>query len=249
MKSSLAPVIASINKFVHLSAVLPMIIPFVINLWSQHIDSKALRFQNWNKEYDIVVVGAGAAGSILTNQLIQSTKYSVLLLEAGGNQNFVVETPALTHYLRRTSSLDWQFVTEPQDNACLGLDEQRSHWSAGKVVGGSSAIGDMIYVNGNPEDYARWERSGALGWGWHQVRREFPFWEKENYDKKMTKEDIEEEIQRRIEENLSVGTDFNKPLVTAFKQSIRQLGYSFRNYNTRCEIGFSQPLLTINKGD
>ena len=244
MSTSLTPVIFTINRLLHLSVILPIIIPIVIDLWSQHIDVKSVRSQNWNKHYDIIIVGAGTAGSILANQVIHNTKYSVLLLEAGGNQNFLFETPALSHLLRSASSLDWQFVTEPQENACFGLNDHRSRWSTGKVVGGSSAIGHMIYSNGNPEDYGQWPK----GWAWDDVRKEFPLWEKVFYDKKMTKEDIEDDVERRIEETLSVGSFINKPLMSAFKQSVRQLGYNFKKFNTKSEIGFSHPVLAINKG-
>ena len=241
--------IASLNKsLLRFAPLLPAIIPVLIDLWVANIDQKSVRPQNWKIEYDFIIVGAGSAGSVIAAQLAQN-KYKTLLLEAGGNQNFFSEIPAMSHVLQQTS-MDWQYVTEPQDNACLGLVNRRSRWPRGRLIGGTSAIDDMIYVNGNPEDFKEWERMGAKGWSWNGVRTEFRFKEL-NSSSKQSNEELKEELQKRIEDKLTVQTyerSLNKQLMRAFIQSGRQLNYNFIEYNTKSELGFSYPLLSIKKG-
>ena len=249
MKSSLISVIASLNKSVlRFAPLLPAIIPVLIDLWISNIDQKSVRSQNWKIEYDFIIVGAGTAGSVIASQLAES-KYKVLLLEAGGNQNFFNEMPALSHVLQQTS-MDWQYMTEPQENLCLGLIDKRSRWSGGRVMGGSSAMDDMLYVNANPQDFAEWERMGVQNWSWDEVRMEFPFKEKK-INKKLSNEEQREELKTRIEDKLTVHsyeTSLNKQLMRAFIQSGLQLNYNFVEHNTKAELGFSYPLFSIRKG-
>lgn len=75
---------------------------------------------NYFPSYDFIIVGAGSAGSVLANRLSEIPNWKVLLLEAGSDENTVSDIPAVAAYLQG-SSLDWQFKTEPQPTACLGL--------------------------------------------------------------------------------------------------------------------------------
>ena len=51
---------------------------------------------------------------------------------------------------------DWKYVTVPQENACKGLKNHQSIWTAGKILGGSSRLNNMIYLKGHPDDYIPW---------------------------------------------------------------------------------------------
>lgn len=68
-------------------------------------------------------MGGGSAGSVLANRLSESGKLSVLLLEAGGNQNPIQSVPVYFGIILHTPQVDYDFYTVPQKNSCLGLNE------------------------------------------------------------------------------------------------------------------------------
>jgi len=112
-------------------------------------------------EYDFVVVGAGSAGGPIADRLTATRRHSVLLLEAGPE----ARSPWLTipSGFARTfldPAVNWKFTTEPEQQ----LGGRRIYWPRGKVVGGSSAIGGMVYFRGLASDYDRWRQLGNEGW-------------------------------------------------------------------------------------
>ncbi len=117
-------------------------------------------------EFDYVIVGAGSAGCVLANRLSASGRYSVLLLEAGGSdRRFWIQTPigyGKTYY---DPSVNWMYMTE----ADPGINNRRSYWPRGKVLGGSSSINAMVYIRGQADDYDDWRDLGNPGWGWQDV--------------------------------------------------------------------------------
>src|SRR5690606_25148076 len=111
--------------------------------------------------FDYVIVGAGAAGCILANRLTADGRYSVLLLEAGGEaRNFWIPIPAGFSKLLTNRTFNWGFQTEPENNT-LG---RTIAVPRGKGLGGSTLINGMIYVRGTREDYDGWADQGATGW-------------------------------------------------------------------------------------
>ncbi|MEX0284714.1 MAG: GMC family oxidoreductase [Paracoccaceae bacterium] len=121
-------------------------------------------------EFDYIVVGAGSAGCVLANRLTESGKHSVLLLEAGGSDlNFWIWMPIGYGKTFYRPSVNWMYQTEP----CEALDNRRSYWPRGKVIGGSSSINAMVYVRGQPEDFEDWRAMGNPGWGWDDVLPDF----------------------------------------------------------------------------
>jgi choline dehydrogenase len=112
---------------------------------------------------EYVIVGAGSAGCVLAEAL--STRHSVALIEAGGDDRAPeVAIPAAFSKLFKTSR-DWDFSTEPEPAAT----ERSLYLPRGKMLGGSSSINAMLYVRGRPSDYDGWERGGASTWGWDSV--------------------------------------------------------------------------------
>lgn len=93
-------------------------------------------------------------------------KYSVLLLEAGGEEPFAVTDETGIHSFFMGSALDWNYTTEPEPQNCGGLG---CSYPRGKVLGGSTVINSMLYVRGNPRDYDAWRDAGNQGWGWRDV--------------------------------------------------------------------------------
>ena len=116
--------------------------------------------------YDFIVVGAGTAGCTLANRLTASGRYSVLLLEAGGRDNWIwFHIPVGYLYAMGNPRADWCYRTEPEP----GLNGRSLAYPRGRVIGGSSAINGMIYMRGQAADYDHWRQLGNSGWGWDDV--------------------------------------------------------------------------------
>lgn len=123
--------------------------------------------------YDFIIVGAGSSGSAVAGTLAKrNPQWRILLLEAGGEPNHNIEIPLLFFNAQKTKH-DWQYLTEPQKNACLGNQNNQCAWPRGKVLGGCSAINAMLYHMGNPIDYDFWKDLGNNGWGWDDVKMYF----------------------------------------------------------------------------
>ncbi|MGY1826915.1 MULTISPECIES: GMC family oxidoreductase [unclassified Blastococcus] len=117
-------------------------------------------------EYDVVVVGAGSAGSALAGRLSEDPGLRVLVLEAGGTDDVLeVKIPAGLYKVWRTRH-DWNYTTDQQP----GLGGRRLFWPRGKLLGGSSSINAMIYVRGARADYDEWaELTGDPSWSYDRV--------------------------------------------------------------------------------
>ncbi|MGY1601786.1 GMC family oxidoreductase [Geodermatophilus sp. SYSU D00815] len=117
-------------------------------------------------EHDVVVVGAGSAGSTLAGRLSEDPSLRVLLLEAGGSDDVLeVRIPAALYKLWRTRR-DWNYTTEPQP----GLGGRRLFWPRGKMLGGSSSFNAMIYIRGAAADYDEWAKlTGDDSWSYDHV--------------------------------------------------------------------------------
>src|SRR3954463_8191003 len=119
-----------------------------------------------HEEFDVVVVGAGSAGSALGGRLTEDPALRVLLLEAGGSDDVLeVHVPPGCYKVCRTRR-DWNYTTEPQP----GLDGRALFWPRGKLLGGSSSINAMIYMRGAAADYDEWaELTGDESWSYQHV--------------------------------------------------------------------------------
>ena len=121
-------------------------------------------------EYDYIIAGAGTAGCILANRLSADPTKRVLLLEAGGKDNWIwFHIPVGYLFAIGNPRSDWMFRTEPEP----GLNGRALAYPRGKVIGGSSAINAMISMRGQAADYDHWRQLGLTGWGWDEVRQSF----------------------------------------------------------------------------
>ncbi len=122
--------------------------------------------QSFDGDYDYVIAGAGSAGCVVAERLSRDPSKKILLLEAGGRDNWIwFHIPVGYLFAIGNPRADWMFETTAQP----GLNGRALNYPRGKVLGGSSAINAMITMRGQAADYDGWRDTGLPGWGWADV--------------------------------------------------------------------------------
>ena len=117
-------------------------------------------------QYDYIIVGAGPAGCLLANRLSADPATRVLLLEAGGSDNYPwIHIPVGYLFCIGNPRTDWCYQTQAEP----GLGGRSLGYPRGRVLGGCSSINGMIYMRGQAADYDGWAAAGNPGWSWRDV--------------------------------------------------------------------------------
>ena len=121
--------------------------------------------------FDYIIIGAGTAGALMANRLSKDAQRRVLLIEAGGRDNYHwIHIPVGYLYCIGNPRTDWLYQTEP----AAGLNGRTLRYPRGKTLGGSSSINGMIYMRGQSRDYDQWAAlTGDDTWRWSQVLADF----------------------------------------------------------------------------
>ncbi|XP_034185983.1 glucose dehydrogenase [FAD, quinone] [Osmia lignaria lignaria] len=194
--------------------------------------------------YDFIVIGGGSAGAVIASRLSEVPNWTVLLVEAGGDENEISDIPLLAGYTQ-LSEFDWKYQTTPPTSSayCLAMIGDRCNWPRGKVLGGSSVLNAMIYVRGNRRDYDNWARLGNVGWSYDEV---FPYF--------LKSEDNRNPYLARTPYHSTGGyltvqeSPWRTPLSIAFLQAGQELGYENRDINGANQTGFMLTQATIRRG-
>ena len=146
-------------------------------LWSKYLET----IPENNKEFDFIVVGSGSSGSTVAGRLAQAG-HEVLLIEAGGHQNWLQGVPSFVSTFMFGTGWSWNYVIkgdEEEQPVWKGFNKDHNY-PRGKVLGGSSITNWMLYMRGHSRDYDEWEALGNKGWSYKDV---LPYYKKsENLD-------------------------------------------------------------------
>jgi choline dehydrogenase len=119
-----------------------------------------------SEEFDYVIVGAGSSGAVLANRLSADPSNRVCLIEAGRkDSSWLIDLPLGVIWLSKDSRHNWLHKSTPQE----GLSGRTVSIPRGKVLGGSSSINGMIYIQGHRDDYDAWSKASCHGWGYDDV--------------------------------------------------------------------------------
>jgi len=119
-----------------------------------------------NKRFDYIIIGSGAAGSVVAARLAQVNAGSICVIEAGGNnRKWLVDVPAGFVRNLQNPNMMWQFGTEPTKNT----NGRSVYMPQGKILGGSTSINGLVYNRGQVEDFDRWAEQGNAGWSYQDV--------------------------------------------------------------------------------
>lgn len=128
-----------------------------------------------DEEYDYIIIGAGAAGCVLSARLSEDSKNRVLIVEAGGEETDFSRLATLGDLNWKSKSYHWNYKAEPEKYGARALIGNRVRIPTAKRLGGGTIHNGLVWNRGDPADYDRWAQLGAEGWSWADI---FPYFVK-----------------------------------------------------------------------
>lgn len=187
-------------------------------------------------EADYIVVGAGSAGAALAARLSEDPSVSVLLLEAGPvDQAVELHVPAAFSKLFR-GRYDWNYDTVPQPE----LEGRRVYWPRGKTLGGSSSLNAMMWVRGFAADYDEWAESAGEAWSWDAL---VPYFRRAERTASAADSSQGTTGAQAVQHQRDP-----RPHTAAFLAAARERGHAVTPANLPSGQGFSQTMVTQNRG-
>ena len=190
--------------------------------------------------FDYVIVGSGAAGSVLARRLTEDPGVTVCVLESGPpDRHPYIHIPAGFIKMLFNPNFTWQFQTEPGE----GINGRRIPTTQGRTLGGSSSINGMVYNRGQRADFDHWAQRGNRGWGYVDV---LPYFKRTELRVGVG----DDRIHGREGSMPVTDMDWFHPLCEAFMDGAGELGMPrCQDYNSgdnQAGVGYFQRL--INRG-
>ncbi|GIY12801.1 glucose dehydrogenase [Caerostris darwini] len=218
----------------------PLLPLLLLTLTRQRIAPKTKT--TFKEEYDYVIVGAGAGGSVVASRLSEECCVSVLLLEAGKAGPQLSDIPGIARYFVN-SELDWKYKTEPQKYTGSAHINRQALWSSGKGLGGSSLFNGLIFSRGNPKNYDDWAAQGASGWSFREV---WPYFLKQasNWDLDFVANGYHSVGGPATVQRPRYDSEIKEPVLEA----ARRFGYRYGDPNGARQTGFADMQGTMGDG-
>ena len=217
------------------------ILAVVISLQWFKTDKFVLHKGTLNETYDYIVVGAGSAGAVVASRLAENTNLSVLLIEAGGEDDAQsIYVPAL-FFLSAYTDLNWKYPLEkPKYAHTRRVPGSEQTLSAGRVLGGGSSINYLQYTRGSRHDFDGWAEMGCTGWSYKDV---LPYF--------LKSEDAQFPHDQRYHSDegfLGVTESYNDEFYQLLQEVGKELGWDEVEHNGVTEYGLSKFYSTTKNG-
>ncbi|MEE2774597.1 MAG: GMC family oxidoreductase [Pseudomonadota bacterium] len=158
-------------------------------------------------EFDLVIVGAGSAGSVAAGMLAKNTNLSILVLEAGGSDlRPDIKTPIGYGATFFNPKVNWCYWTIEQKH----MENRKIYVPRGKVVGGSASINAMVYLRGQKTDFDDWANFSSTDLGWEEVKKTYDLLEGVGGDNEtalISVSDVSDQHQAMIQKFFEAGED------------------------------------------
>uniref|UniRef100_A0A6A7G445 Glucose dehydrogenase [FAD, quinone]-like isoform X1 n=2 Tax=Hirondellea gigas TaxID=1518452 RepID=A0A6A7G445_9CRUS len=193
--------------------------------------------------YDFVVVGAGAAGSVVAARLSELSSVRVLLLERGGSATPESAVPAFFGLLGQSLEHE-RLKTLPAPGLQDGYKDNANGYVQGRVMGGSTSMNAMIYTRGAPQDFDAWAQMGNPGWDYQSV---LPYFKK-NEGFRGVKTPVSERYHGRSGQLTVEEKHYNTNLAGRVIEAGRELGYNISDSSSSDQVGISPLCYTTRDG-